>query len=233
MKRLTLLLLIFPFALCNNLLAQDTLPNFSVKNIGNDRIVIGWINTYKDVQQISIQRSFDSLSGYKTLLSVLDPTSPQNGYVDANPTNDHMFYRLYIMMDKGIFQFTEAKKPVFDNSYNANLPDGKGNLTEINPGTSPNINAKSYPSGFMPSLYVFTHRDGYVRVNLPKDEKPKEYSIKFFEEDGTFLFELKDFKERSFKIDKTNFYHAGWFRFELYDDDKLFERHKFFLEKDF
>ena len=67
---------------------------------------------------------------------------------------------------------------------------------------------------------------------LPEDEKPKKYSIKFFEEDVP-LFELKEIKEREFKIDKSNFYHAGWFRFELYEDDKLIEKHKFQLEKDF
>jgi len=47
------------------------------------------------------------------------------------------------------------------------------------------------------------------------------------------LFELKDIKQKNFKLDKTNFYHAGWFRFELYEDGKLLEKHKFYLEKDF
>ena len=53
--------------------AQDTLPKFSVKNVGNDRIIVGWINNYIDVTQISVQRSFDSVSGFKTLLTVTDP----------------------------------------------------------------------------------------------------------------------------------------------------------------
>jgi hypothetical protein len=79
---------------------------------------------------------------------------------------------------------------------------------------------------------VYTHKDGYVQISLPSDEK-KKYAIRFFEDDESFLFELKDIKERTFKIDKTNFYHAGWFRFELYEDGKLIEKHKFFLEKDF
>jgi len=25
---------------------QDTLPKFSVKNVGNNRIIIGWVNNY-------------------------------------------------------------------------------------------------------------------------------------------------------------------------------------------
>ena len=82
------------------------------------------------------------------------------------------------------------------------------------------------------SLYVFTCRDGYICIKLPDSEKPKKYAIKFFE-DETELFELKDIKEKEFKLDKTNFYHAGWFRFELYEDGKLLEKHKFYLDKEF
>ena len=233
MKRQTLFLLLLSITVCNSLHAQDTLPKFSLKNVGNDRIVIGWTNNFTTVKQISIQRSFDSLTGYKTILTVPDPTPQQNGYVDAKAINDHMFYRIYIMLDRGIFLFSESKQPVVDLSYRTNFPNGTGNLTEIDPGNSPYISNKPYMAGFTPSLYVFTHRDGYVKVSLPNDEKPKKYSIKFFDENETFLFELKEVKERNFKLDKTNFYHAGWFRFELYEDGKLTEKHKFYLEKDF
>lgn len=100
--------------------------------------------------------------------------------------------------------------------------------------TSPNPNhTKPKTISFTPSLHVFTNRDGYVRINLPDEEKSKKYTIKFFEDDGNFLFELKEIKEKDFKLDKTNFYHAGWFRFELYENGKLMEKHKFYLEKDF
>lgn len=214
--------------------AQDTLPKFSVRNVGNNRIVIGWINNYTNVKQISIQRSFDSLTGYKSILTMADPTTPQNGYVDTKATNDHMFYRIYIVLDKGFYLFSDAKQPVVDTSRRFDA----GYRVERYPNgdsiAGPNVNNnKARPNSFIPSLYVYTNRDGYVRINLPDEEKPKKYSIKFFEEGETLLFELKDIKERSFKIDKTNFYHGGWFHFELYEDGKLLERHKFYLEKDF
>lgn len=235
MNKLILLLLFFTATTCNLLQAQDTLPKFSVNNAGNNRIIIGWINNFENVRQISIQRSFDSLTGYKTILTVADPATPQNGYADMKATNDHMFYRLYILLDKGVYLFSEAKKPVRDTSRK---PDpliikidkfaGIDSVAVPNPG-----NNKSRPNAFTPSLYVYTHRDGYVRISLPDEEKPKKYTIKFFEADQTFLFELKEIKEKDFKLDKTNFYHAGWFRFELYEDGKLIEKHKFYLEKDF
>ncbi len=63
--------------------AQDSLPAFSVVNKGNNRVVISWNNRYKQLKQISIQRSTDSLANFKTLLTVPDPNNKQNGYMDA------------------------------------------------------------------------------------------------------------------------------------------------------
>jgi hypothetical protein len=61
----------------------------------------------------------------------------------------------------------------------------------------------------------------------------KSYSIKFFEEDNSPLFEVKQVKEASLVLDKANFLHSGWFKFELYEDGKLKEKNKFFIPKDF
>lgn len=285
MKKLTLLILLSIIAANARLQAQlspppqnDTLPGFVVKNAGNNRIIIGWINNYPVVKQISIQRSFDSLLNYKSILTVPDPMAVQNGYMDAKAINDHMFYRLYILLENGRYIFTAAKKPTLDtfqhkplNTKIGEQPGFQGkdtfmlngqlvtvktdtvisngkpviiraqpvviNIGQIQWGDSiaspnPRYN-KPKTEVFKPSLRVFTNRDGYVRINLPEEEKSKKYSIKFFEDDNTFLFELKEIKEHDFKLDKTNFYHAGWFRFELYENGKLLEKYKFYLEKDF
>lgn len=264
MKKLILIALFAPFV-SGYLSAQDTLPRFSLINAGNNRIIIGWVNKFDNVKQISIQRSFDSLTGYKSILTVADPSSPQNGFMDAKAPNDHMFYRIYIMLDKGMYLFSDAKKPVRDTlkvsrpriagqpdtalvaqGYNPypGIPDSieraKPVVIQLNgfPGSVDSVavptpvTLKNKPNAFTPSIYVYTARDGYVSVSLPDEEKPKKYSIKFFDEDK-LLFELKEIKEKQFKLDKTNFYHAGWFRFELYEDGKLLEKHKFYLEKEF
>jgi hypothetical protein len=272
MKKLFLSFLLIATTAFSLLFAQDTLPKFTLKNAGNNRIIIGWVNNYPNIKQIGIQRSFDSLSLYKTILTVPDPTAIQNGYLDRLATNDHMFYRLFILLDKGVYLFSAAKKPVLDTAriiapakikpdtvtvngkqmivpgkVDTVLQNGKlvivpakpvvikiDNLQWGDSSAVPNPNyTKPQTAAFTPSLHVFTSRDGYVRINLPDDEKSKKYSIKFFEETGAFLFELKEIKEKDFKIDKTNFYHAGWFRFELYENGKLLEKHKFYLEKDF
>ena len=85
---------------------------------------------------------------------------------------------------------------------------------------------------FVPSFYVYANKDGNVFINLPDADK-KSYSIKFFEEDQTFLFEIRNIKETGLSLDKANFHHAGWFRFELYENEKLVERHRFYLSKSF
>jgi hypothetical protein len=233
-KKLTLFLS-FCIAAFATSLAQDTLPGFTVKNVGSNRIIISWTNNFENVRQISIQRSADSLLNYKSILTVADPMLPQNGFMDTKAAHDKMFYRLYILLDKGVFLFSNSKRPEIDTStrkldISVKLDKYPGPDSINVPGIG--INNKTRPDVFVPSIHVYTHKDGYVRVNLPDDED-KKYSIRFFKDDGSLLFELKEIKERTFKIDKSSFYHSGWFRFELYEKDKLIEKHKFFLEKEF
>lgn len=216
--------------------SQDTLPKLSVRNIGNNRIVIGWVNAYPVVKQISIQRSFDSLNYFKTILSVADPNAVQNGYVDTRAPNDHMYYRLFIMLDQGQFLFSPTRRPLLDtaNAQKVSLPDaGQTGITGIKPGEK---NATTVPvvkkPEYIPSVFVYTNKDGYVFVNLP-DAEQKKYRIRFYEEDGSFLFELKNIRDQALTLDKANFIHSGWFKFELYNEDNLVEQNKFYLARDF
>jgi len=202
--------------------AQDTLPNFSVKNAGNNRMIIGWINNFQNVKQISIQRSFDSVKNYKTILSVADPKAVQNGFADTKAPNDHMWYRIFYVLEAGKFYFTAAEQPVIDSTRATAKEEEIVNIAPV----------LKKPEGFVPSFYVYTNKDGYVFINLP-DADQKKYSIKFFEANNNFLFELKPVKETALTLDKTNFYRAGWYLFELYNDEKLVERHKFYLSKEF
>jgi hypothetical protein len=82
------------------------------------------------------------------------------------------------------------------------------------------------------SNYVFTGKDGNISISLP-DAGRKKYTVKFLEQDLSAVLEIKDIKEHSLVVDKTNFIHAGWFRFELYEDGKLKEKNKLFIPKDF
>ena len=231
---LRFLFLLLLISTSSTLFAQDTLPKFSVRHIGNDRVIIGWVNTFPNIKQISIQRSHDSLINYKTILSVADPKAVQNGFADNKAPNDHMFYRIFYAMEGGAFYFTQAKRPFQDTanktaSDRPQIPgDQKTDTANKANGTTPVVKKPTYT----PSFYVYTNKEGYVYINLP-DANLKKYSLKFFEEDNSPLFEIKPIKDRALTLDKANFMHAGWFHFELYNDDKLVERHKFYLSKDF
>jgi hypothetical protein len=81
------------------------------------------------------------------------------------------------------------------------------------------------------SSFVYTNAKGYVTISLPL-VKLHRYRLVFFDEDNSELFQLRSLKETELVLDKTNFIHAGWFSFELFEDDKLKERNKFFLSRD-
>jgi hypothetical protein len=229
---------LFTFSsLCTGTLAaQDTLPNFSVINPGNNRYIISWTNTFETIKQISIQRSFDSAKNYTTIMTVPDPTTPQNGYVDAKAPNPKMFYRIYILLDKGVYLFSKAKRPVLDTLITKKI-FSKTDRTVVVPDS---ITIKGMPElkpekriveVYKPSIYVFTQGDGNIRIKLPEITE-KKYSLKFFETDETFLFEIKEINQSPLILDKVNFYHTGWFISELYADGKLMEKHKFFIRKE-
>jgi hypothetical protein len=55
MSRFYLLITIFVLASAK-IFAQDTLPKFTVTNAGATRNIVGWVNNYGLVKQISVQR---------------------------------------------------------------------------------------------------------------------------------------------------------------------------------
>lgn len=272
---------------------QDTLPSISVVKKAKSKILISWINPYKNaVKQLSIQRSSDSKKQFKTIITMPDPTTPQNGFLDTQAPNDSMYYRMYVQMDSGKYEFSKAKRPVPDTSkvVTNNADDKKYEATpnyttkptrELTNArvTSPTLperiivikkadsvvafvperQFKRYKDSlnyktkdtiyletndtlmirpFVPkevfrvSKYVYTEKEGRVKISLP-DAADKKYSVKFYEEDSTFLFEVKKVSEPVLMLDKSNFTHAGWFRFELYEDGHLKEKQKLYIPKDF
>ncbi len=82
------------------------------------------------------------------------------------------------------------------------------------------------------SVYVFTGKLGNIHVALPEAAK-RHYTVKFFDENNKLLFELAEIRDPVLILDKTNFRHSGWFRFELYDGDQLKEKNKLFIPKEF
>ena len=85
---------------------------------------------------------------------------------------------------------------------------------------------------FVLSRYIFTDKSGLLHIELP-DAARKSYRVRFYEEDKTFLFEVRDIRDQVLLLDKANFQHAGWFLFELFDNESIVEKNRFFIGKDF
>jgi len=81
-----------------------------------------------------------------------------------------------------------------------------------------------------PSMHVYTNEQGYVSISLPLARQHK-YHIIFYDDDGSELFRIKTIRETELVLDKANFIHAGWFSFDLFEDDRLIEKNKFQLQK--
>jgi hypothetical protein len=199
--------------------AQDTLPNVSVTQISN-KVLISWTNPFTSLTTINIQRSYDSLKNFTTIGSVLNVKAKSNGFVDAKEFIPAQYYRLFISFEGGTYIFTKSHRPGLDTAKAA------VEIPEVQPVVTPPVK-----TWFVPSKMVYTGKDNNVIIALP-DANTKKYSIKFFEDDGSPLFELKKISEPWLTLDKVNFLHAGLFDFEIYADDVLIEKHKFYIPKD-
>jgi hypothetical protein len=318
MQRTASLLFIITLFFSAILRGQDTLPHFSATARGPGRILISWRNNYPIINQISIQRSNDSLRNFTTLLTVPDPTLPANGVVDNKAPHPNFYYRLFIVLEGGKYIFTPSQRPKSnttesdvaekDNKDNGKDNDDKSDFTPskmanprivfVDPARNGQPTVIKSPSSihgtpemqdipisatifvrrgdsllgsvsgrqiltfrdsllkytkdtivfidgdtllikpFVPievykvSAYVFTGKFGNIHVSLPEADK-RHYAIRFFDDTNKLLFELTEIKDPQLILDKTNFQHAGWFRFELYDGAVLKEKNKFFIPKEF
>jgi hypothetical protein len=112
--RKTILLLLLSVTLQRSL-AQDTLTSFTVKNRFG-KVILGWVNPFDSMVQMNIQRSPDSLKGFKTILTVADPDAITNGYLDNKAPDTRQFYRIFVMRTSGRYFFTPSARPVVDSS---------------------------------------------------------------------------------------------------------------------
>lgn len=200
------LLLLVCICLSGQINAQETLPNFKVKDLGKQGVAVSWLNPFKTCQQLSVQRSTDSIQ-FKTILHAHTPNMYENGFVDKAPIDRPLFYRIYYVLKGGKFYFSSIQSIQANNS---------------------NLNSSGH---WTPSKFVFCNGKGTPTVVLP-DARKHLYRLIFKEENGTTVFEINALKEKETYLDKANFVHVGWFQFELYEDGNLKEQGKILLQKD-
>ena len=228
MKKITLLLAILFYSTAS-LFAQEILPGISVRNLSG-KIIVSWKNEYNlPVANINIQRSYDSLKNYTTVGSVLNPQNKENGYADATPPYNKMYYRVFIAFEGGSYIITKPVRPVKDTSsgYAATVRFP----WQTDPNADPTLQVPANPAINFPSKWVYTAKDNNVVLYLP-GALAKKYTAIFFDELENKLFELTNLKEEYLIIEKVNFIRSGWYRFELFESGQLVEKNKFFIPKD-
>ncbi len=228
MKKISLLLLI-TCCFAAPLFAQEILPGITVKNLSG-KIIVSWKNEYKQpVTTINIQRSYDSLKNYTTIGSVLNPQNQENGYADANPPYNKMYYRVFIAFEGGSYIISTPVRPLKDTAA-ANIAVTRFPW-EKDPKADSTVAAPVNPSINFPSKWIYTAKDNNVVLYLP-GAASKKYTATFFDELENKLFELTNLKEEYLIIEKVNFIRSGWYRFELFESGQVVEKNKFFIPKD-
>jgi len=200
--------------------AQNPLPDLSVDSLAKGRTRISWVNPYGEgLIQISVQSSNDSIRDFRTFFSSPSPQLPQNGYVDARPHTGKIFYRIFYAFAGGSYAFSHSKSIGTGPVRQTDEPDATITTAASNPANSA-------------SRYIVVNAHGFAEIKLP-DAAAKKYRITFFDEQNNKLFTLNKVTDTDLVLDKTNFMRAGYFYFEIYDGDKLVERNKIYLPKDF
>lgn len=213
---------------------QDTLPKFNAVKKLNGEIVLSWISTFKNVSQINIQRSKDSLRNFSTIHSVPNANSKSYSYVDKTAKNDSGYYRIFILFEGSNYVFTPSRKLTIDTASTTAViktPVTKPVQTqkEVEKEEKPYVAPKPV---WVPSVYIFTGDDGNPVIRLP-DALSKKYSVRFLKENGTQLFVIPKITDTYLTLDKVNFMKSGWYHFELLEDGKLKEKNKFLITRDY
>lgn len=131
-KNIQLLSLFFLISWTAELKAQtDSLPKFSLVE-KNGIVFISWNNPFPEITQLIIQRSNDSLSFFRSIISMPDPTAVSNGYVDRKPGAAQMFYRLFYVMPGGRYTFTTSRKPLHEEIEKKRIDVPNDNKADTN-----------------------------------------------------------------------------------------------------
>lgn len=106
----------------------------------------------------------------------------------------------------------------------------KDSLSRINKNTVAYFPFKleATTDSWIPSALVYTNNLGNLVISL-KDTQHKRYSLLIYS-GMKLLINLTNIQEDKIILEKSNFYHSGWYQFELYCDGILLEKNKFLLQ---
>ncbi|MGN8033679.1 hypothetical protein ACTJJ0_01215 [Chitinophaga sp. 22321] len=205
------------------------LPDFSA-SIKTGKIQLDWISGFPQVKEIGIQRSLDSVLNFNTIGYASYPTQTRNAYLDNKPLPGNNYYRLFILFNNGRFIYSKTVLALSDSTIRADQKLQYADIKDAARGLRGKEQENKEPERALwhPSNYIYTTADGNINIKLPEAPQ-KKYSVKFYEPNGAFLFDIDQVKAPFLILEKAIFLHAGWFNFEIFEDGKLKEKWNLFI----
>lgn len=222
-----LFITIFFTLLYLNIFAQQkALPEFYVTQGPRNSNLISWLNNFgDDCIQLNVQRSTDSLNGFRTIFSTPAPELPSNGFTDKNVPAGRVFYRIFYMLNGGSYYFTVSKQPTLSPKTEIKTIDTSKGFTTP-PAVKENKN-----NTYVKPLSVSINNFGNILITLPSPETYR-YSMQIWNsEDAAPIFNIRHFTEKVIVLDKSSFLKFGRYRYKIYDGEKVIEENSFNLSK--
>lgn len=207
-----ILTLIGGILLCTQLQAQDTLPNFSLNDLGQNRVRIAWVNPYENCIQLNIQRSSDSVRNFRTIFSAQSPQLPQNGYIDNKIGGSNMYYRIFYVLQGGGYFFSKSQRIGQGFATNPIAPTGNAEQMiriKVADSVIATITYEQYRRFRDSIIYqtkdsLFTVNDQEVvlkRFNPQTNPSAWQPSIYIFtNREGYVIMHLPDAKSKTYKV---------------------------------
>ncbi|QES89357.1 hypothetical protein [Rhizosphaericola mali] len=205
---------------------QKPLPEFYVTQGPHNSNLISWVNNFgDDCIQLNIQRSSDSINGFRTVFSTPAPELPSNGFTDKTAPPGRVFYRIFYMLNGGSYYFTVSKQPALAQKIIANTVDTAKGFT------TPTLTNSNKNNNYVKPLSVAINNFGNILITLPSDDIYR-YSMEIWSnDDNAPIFTIKHFTDKVVVLDKSSFLKFGRYKYLLLDGDKKIEENYFNLSK--
>lgn len=157
-------------------------------------------------------------------LCIQTATAQKRGKLKRNSKSDTQ----KILLNNKLFK--ELKQQDYKKFRDSIFNFTKDSLSRINKNTVAFFPAKTdtLALSWTPSPYVYTNNFGNLVISL-NNTQHKRYSL-FIYSGMKLLINLTNIKEDKIILEKSNFYHSGWYDFELYCDGIILEKNKFLLQ---
>lgn len=162
------------------------------------------------------------LLGFFTIAAAQNKSSKA---ANRNALSQKIFIKNKLYKELSANEYKKFKDSIFANTKDTLTRIGKRRV-QFSPATLP-YTTTQIQDNWVPSIYVFTNTKGNLTIQLP-NTNTKRYSL-FIYDGKLLLHNITNLQEDYWIIEKSNFYHSGWYNFELYCNGELLERNKFLL----